>query len=307
MKSDQCFIPPDAKGKANCWAPEYRSSRVDLGTKWVRYKKVNETDIKFKNWVYYDEKRSPSSTCSEIRDFLYQNDQSLAMSENWLPIGGVCEHDFLNVIILRHPLDRLLSHYQHLYDECVQHSTPLSCTSILTTDGHFDIDFMNKTFDIITDNYNVRSLNEQHVYKKPTGFNGKGEDYLNRAIENLHRFDWVLILRPEEDQKLNQTKMIMEEGIGLSRSLPISRKRSGRRKKFRWSVEDEQQLRQTNSLDLKLWAEAKRINELDVISIRKMQASSSHLWQERQANKCTATVRKDSETCCGIIQASKIN
>ena len=297
MKADRCFVTPDKRIKAFCWAGRYKSKSIDLGTKWARRRKVNETNIQFKNWVFYDENSSPSSTCSDVRAFLQKRNQSLAMSENWLPNGGVCEHDFMNIILLRHPLERLLSHYRHLYYECVHHSPPDSCTSMLTEDGYFDIDFMNKTFDIVTDNYNVRSLNEQYVYKEPTGFNGKGDDYLAAAMANLNKFDWVLLLTPGEETTLNQTNMLMREGIGLSHSLPVSRKRSGRAKKLRWSREDEERLMQMNSLDLKVWEEAKRLHKLDVVSVKRMREASMHLWEKRGSSKCMG-----GERCCGVIK-----
>jgi hypothetical protein len=292
MKLDKCFIPQDAKRKANCWSYKYRSKQVDLGTKWVRHGKVNGTDIVFKNWVYYNESRSPSSTCLDIRNYLVQNMQTLAMSENWLPKGGVCQHGFLNVIVLRNPLERLRSHYQHLYDECIQHSSPGPCALMLNEDKSFNIDFMNRTFDIITDNYNVRSLNEQAVYKEPTGFDGKGQIYLENAIENLSKFDWVLIVSAEKENDMN--KIILEDGVGLSHGLPVSRKRNKRRQKNHFNAEDKKRIRKMNSLDLKLWREAKRIHKLDLISLRMMRKFSPTLWNERQSIKCAEVPEKDA-------------
>ena len=224
--------------KANCWHNKYRTDKSDLGSQSVRKKSEDEINFKLGHWVYYDEQKTPSSRCSDTRAYLYKHNHTLAMSENWLPSGGVCKNDFLNVMIFRHPLERLLSHYRHLYADCIHHSTSTLCSQMLTTDGHFDIDFMNKTFDIITDNYYTRSLNEQTVYKEPTGFNGNGLQFLKSAMKNLRSFDWILLLGPEGGEGLNQTNLIMEQGIGLSDGLPHSRKRSGKKKKTVWSVDD---------------------------------------------------------------------
>lgn len=295
MKNDGCFIEGKEK---NCFL---RSDGVDLGPHWVRKQREAEINFNIGEWAYYRENKTKSSSCSNIRSCLHKHNHTMAMSENWLPSGGVCKYDFLNVMIFRHPLDRLLSHYRHLYANCVKHSTLALCSQMLTTDGYFDIDFMNKTFDIITDNYYTRSLNEQTVYKEPTGFNGNGSKFLKSAKRNLQNFDWILIIGPEGGKEQNQTKLIMEQGIGLSDGLPHSRQRSNKKPMPQWSTDDEVRLRNVNTLDMKLWNEALKLHELDVISIERMKSASTDLWNQRLEGRCN----KNNTSCCGTIRLGK--
>lgn len=295
MKAEKCFYPPDREGKANCWAYQYRSKSIDLGTQWVRKNYSTRgvtTHFELPSWMLYDEENTPSSSCNDIRDYLSRYNHTIAMSENWLPKSGVCTNDFLNVIIFRHPLDRLLSHYRHIYNECKHKSGRMSCSQMLLDGGeYFDVDYMNETFDIITDNFYTRSLNGQNVYSSPSSL----PDYhLDHARENLRDFDWILLLGLEFE---NSTQEILEEGVGLRTPLPTSRQAGNTKKTIRFRSQDLQRLRKMNKLDFRLWEEAKRLHQLDLISIRKMKSASPLEWHER----LKITDKNRRQGCCGVV------
>jgi hypothetical protein len=52
-----------------------------------------------------------------------------------------------------------------------------------------------------------------------------------------------------------------------------------------------------NKLDFELWEEAKRLHQLDLISIRKMKSASPLEWHERL--KITNKNRRHG--CCGVV------
>jgi hypothetical protein len=301
MKAEKCFYPPDRQGKANCWAYQYQTNFIDLGTQWVRQNYGTKgsgagggiIDFQLPSWMLYDEENTPSSSCNDIRDYLSRYNHSIAMSENWLPKSGVCTQDFLNIIIFRHPMDRLLSHYRHIYNECIRKSGgPMSCSQMVMDGGeYFDVDFMIETFDIITDNYYTRSLNGQSVYSSPSSL---PEYHLDSARENLRDFDWILLLGSEFE---NSTQEILQEGVGLSRPLPISRQADRAKKTIRFRPQDLQRLEKMNELDFELWKEAKRLHRLDLISIRKMRSASPLVWYKR----LSAKEKNSKKGCCGVV------
>jgi len=292
MKKEQCFHPPDREGKSNCWAYKYRSEFIDLGAQWIRKKYALNLNFELPKWMLYDDENTPSYSCNGVRNYLNTYDHSIAMSENWLPDTGLCIHDFLNIMIFRHPLERLRSHYRHIYDTCTRRSNhPELCSRMITDGKYFDVDIMRNAFDIVTDNYYVRSLNDQHVYSSSIG--SLRQSQLNSARENLRNFDWILLLGPEYD---NSTKEILQEGIGLSDGLPKSRQVGKEEKIFDFRPTDWKGLEKMNELDLELWNEAKRLHRLDLLSIRKMKSVSPQSWYQR-----FNVTSKNTKSCCGVI------
>jgi len=89
------------------------------------------------------------------------------MSENWLPTPGVCQDTFMNIIMIRHPIDRLLSHYNHILRLCKKEKSN-TCHDMLQKNDpqYFNHTIMIQSFDIISDNYIVRSLNNLEGYIK---------------------------------------------------------------------------------------------------------------------------------------------
>jgi len=291
---------------ANCWARRYKSHTVDFGPQWQR--KQYSEELKMKDWVYFYEHETPSSACSDIRHHLHHQNQTLAMSENWLPKGGnLCQQDFSNVIVVRDPIKRMSSHYQHLFEECIRGKKGVQkekCLQMiqggtLNENGinYFNITFMIKWFDIISDNYYLRSINDQNIYKKPFGMEGKGNEYLKMALDNLHNFDWVMVLHDgQADEEIINTDLITRQGLGLKQKFGHSRKQKGISKNIRLDAKDVEKLKEVNKYDEVIWQEAKRLNALDVYSLKKLTQNGLDPFRGMQ------NISSGGESkCCGRI------
>ena len=269
FKDAHCFTPPNSKPNANCWAPEYKKKfGISFGPQW--YRKETTNSFTLPAWMKYDTMDVPSSSCREIKNFLLNSSQKVAMSENWLPKGGfLCDDIFINIFPMRNPINRLLSHYQHIFSACLKSNDyKKDCDKMLYNEHYFNVTFMSKTFDIITDNYYTRSLNDQLVYSQPFGMNGNSDRFFLQAKENLNRFDWIILLGNSNHSK--NMDLITKRGLGFcNHSFGIQRKRNKHIASIGFRHTDLQQLKRLNKYDIKLWTEAEQLNKLDLASIRK--------------------------------------
>ncbi len=300
-------MPPQGNPKANCWSPEYKQMGVpvSLGPQWLRKKSCKEFNLP--KWMSYDEKNVPSSSCDTLVQFLERSRQKVAMSENWLPVGGtLCQHQFVSVLVMRHPVRRILSHYQHIFNICMK-SNPFESAICLTmlnnqvwdrgNQAYFNISVTSKSFDIITDNYYMRSLSDQSVYKEPYQMNGRSEEYFQQAMNNLRSFDWIILLDNDTDDDFDNNMnrdLIIRYGLGLHHDFGFSRKRSETNSDVSHIdllQQDFEDLMEINKYDLQLWHEAKRLSYLDVIYINR-----SMQYYDNARNQI-----EHSMNCCGHI------
>ncbi len=255
----------------------------------------------------YDETNTPSSSCQDIKQYLTKWNQLVAISENWLPKGGrLCQNDFSNVLVFREPMSRILSHYKHLFHVCNHKKSNAQCQKMLLlqskhqeeqlekdqeeedhgeqrkpnleTKQYFNVTYMMEQFDILSDNYYVRSLNNQSVYKEvsPLLENELRDKYFHLALKNLRSFDWIILLQSDNDKKqdleLKNTELIIQQGLALyDIEYPHSRHSinpsiGG----IKFASGDYDKIAMRNQLDLKLWEEARRLNSLDVSSLRRL-------------------------------------
>lgn len=299
-------MPPQGNPKANCWSPEYKlmGVPVSLGPQWLRKKSCKEFNLPM--WMSYDEKNVPSSSCEALVEFLERSGQKVAMSENWLPVGGsLCQNQFVSVLVMRHPVRRILSHYQHIFNACMK-SNPLEsavCLTMLNDQAwdrgngtYFNISVTSKSFDIITDNYYMRSLSDQSVYKEPFQMNGRSEEYFQQALDNLRSFDWIILLDNDTndfDNNMNRD-LIVRNGLGLHHDFGFLRKRSETNSDISHIdllQPDFEDLMAINKYDFKLWHEAKRLSNLDIIYINR-----SMQYYDNARNQ----IERDMD-CCGHI------
>ena len=301
LKEEQCFISPH-NPNANCWSNRYRTQVIDLGPQWQRKKKSEA--FGFPEWVLYNETAVPSSSCDQIVQYLQDNNQKVAMSENWLPEGGnLCQNYFSNIVVIRDPMRRVLSHYQHLYRACMSKKTTKGlkrdqCHQMLhggiwneESKNYFNLTFMMEWFDIVSDNYYVRSLNDQSVYKEPFGMNGKGGMYLQHALRNLRNFDWIILIQSGNDEEDINRELIIKYGLGLENDFGISRKKREKKSDIILRENDYKIMKKLNKYDQKIWSEAKRLNSLDVISLKKY-AEYDTDWSKKRSSHIE---------CCGRI------
>ena len=303
FKKEQCYTALDKLGKHNCWANQYKTDYLDLGPQWVR-REISER-FGFKHWVSYDENLFRSPRCSDLLKYLRKRGQMVAMSENTIPFDGICQGSMVNVIIVRDPMSRLISHFRHLYASLdrSKKSNNTAYMSLIkeqsanaTNHGvkYFNITTMMNYFDIMTDNFYMRSLNDAHVYRKRLGFDGQASKYFDKAINNLRKFDWVLILDGEESDEGKNNDFILKNGLGLDGGLGRSRI-SGKEHAIDLTKNDRQIIMTLNSYDAQIWEEAKKLNALDIISLKKLSTHGGKKWFNRMRTE------RDEKYCCGRV------
>jgi hypothetical protein len=239
-------------------------------------------------------------SCSELRDAYIEYSKSVLMSENWLPTKeGLCPEYFMNTIMFREPTKRLESHYHELYDLCLRFNSHQACDHLLILESNattsddvrsFDTPAMAAMFDVVTDNLYARSLNGKAVYESRTPLDGAA---LQTAIEHVGKFDWVLIVgsdNPTTESKHNN--YLLRHGLGLHQDLGVSNARKHRNNSS--SGIDLEFLQPYLRLDYALWEEAKRLQWLDVQSLRLM-ARHAEWWDE------SSVPTSRDKSCCGGI------
>ena len=307
-----CYIPFDKLGKHNCWANQYKTESLDLGPQWVR--KETAEMFGFKRWVSYDENVFHAPSCSDLLEYLRKRGQMVAMSENTIPVDGICQESMTNLIIVRDPMSRIISHFRHLYTsfksskKCQEtsykeNSVDMTCPSLIKSINtnsseniiqYFNISTMMNYFDIMVDNFYMRSLNDASVYSKPLGFDGNAEQYLDQALRNLRNFDWVLLLGSQEMDKFKGNDLILKNGLGLKGGLGKSRVTKSRQL-IKLTEDDEDMLRKLNSYDERIWEEAQKVHTLDVISLHKLIIHGDKRWKKREIDA------KNASRCCGRV------
>jgi hypothetical protein len=312
FKEEKCYIPFDKLGKHNCWANEYKTEHLDLGPQWVRKETANM--LGFKRWVNYDENVFHSPLCSDLLEYLRKRGQMVAMSENTIPMDGICQDSMTSLIIIRDPMSRIISHFRHLltsFDsskKCqdtsyASNSTGTTCPSLIKSIGtnssdddikYFNITTMINYFDIMADNFYMRSLNDASVYGQALGFDGNADTYLDQALHNLRKFDWVMVLGSQQMDESKSNDLILKNGLGLDGGLGKSRVAKGGQL-IQLTKEDEHILRKLNSYDETIWEEAKKLNALDIISLQQLLNHGGDRWKERVIDA------KNTSRCCGYV------
>ena len=303
----------DLLRKQKCWKMrrpkncQDKPREFDFSPIWYR-KSINPTyKMNFPPWAFITDNTNNRDDvqCEEIANYLNRTQQGVIMSENYLPnYGTPCDDgQFSNFIMLREPMERLLSHYNHIFPLGCNMDGPQTrnfCKSLLlntTADNKihvFNATLLAQAFDVITDNYYTRSLNNKEVYISPFGLTlpgqnqtlQAGKDVLDQALQNLHKFDWVLLLGYHKGNEA-----ILTDGLGFPRGMGFSNVRGSKNNTFLTNAGN-QYLESINTLDQRIWREAQMLHALDVISIKKMQQSNFSSSNPYQS---------ESKRCCGNI------
>mmetsp|Transcript_17017 Transcript_17017/g.18929 ORF Transcript_17017/g.18929 Transcript_17017/m.18929 type:complete len:412 (+) Transcript_17017:147-1382(+) len=280
FRSEKCSTSPSFS--ANCHL-------AMTAPQWMRKKKVLELNLPL--WMAVSENSQPN-TCESIALELEETNLTAVMNENWLPGGHVCEGKFMNTISVRNPMARILSHYNHVYELCLA-TRKNSCIQFLV-DGSlqgdkrvFNVSFLENALDIISDNYYTRMLNNRTVYLSDSEFHGQRNSVLNKALDNLQKFDWVLLHGSGNNQENIDNNIIVKNGLGMRRGLRLSRSKNINTTTAVSSAHEEY-LRDKNDLDNYIWQEAQRLHSLDIESIRLMK-------------KYGGDFHKTPKKCCGKI------
>ena len=231
--------------------------------------------MKLYEWSVENQNATDAS-CEEIATVVKQFPSNAIMSENWLPNGHLCQDTFMNTIQFREPMERLMSHYNHLFRICEELNGRVKCSVLLRNKQQFPIfnatEFA-RTFDHISDNYYLRSLSSKNVFwGQSIGRGNRGELLLEKALDNLRGFDWILLLGHGPGNNI-----ILTQGLGLSRGM--SKKKVNKfDNHFSLTAEGKKFLEELNVWDQRIWEEAKQLHALDLKSIRLMQTYGKDIW-----------------------------
>ena len=261
-------------------------NKVDTSPQWARPQTVKKLNLP--KWTLVNED-IPVRHCGDMKLALEKMRKNFFfMSENWLSQDGVCDNDFMNTIIVRNPMQRLISHYRHIYRTVDNELKYKFVTK--NPDPVFNVTFMLENFDLISDNYYARSLNGKENFLLPYGLAGKSEEVLTTALEELHKFDWILIIGEDgQENESENNDFILTRGVGLSKGLGMERVQPRNTKYL--SDHDENILLELNALDSKIWEEAKKLHALDVLSLQMMIKHGGHIVENYK--------KKESDKCCG--------
>mmetsp|Transcript_39220 Transcript_39220/g.92339 ORF Transcript_39220/g.92339 Transcript_39220/m.92339 type:complete len:439 (+) Transcript_39220:77-1393(+) len=197
-------------------------------------------------------------TCDGLTKYATKNHYTLEGNENWLIGEGVCPQ-FWNVVILRDPVDRLVSHMQEL----AKIPTKSQAAEVQTGPLYWDSESTKLTpklifeeIPILSNNFYIRSLLGAETYKLPFGAINK--THLEQAKRVVDGFDLVFIMHKQ---------LLQDFGDYLGWSCENSRRIAPDdftdNLKKRWSEDDWELVKKHNALDIELVEYAANLFKLD--------------------------------------------
>eukprot|EP00927_Polykrikos_kofoidii_P041927 TRINITY_DN357_c0_g1_i2.p1 TRINITY_DN357_c0_g1~~TRINITY_DN357_c0_g1_i2.p1 ORF type:complete len:381 (-),score=43.18 TRINITY_DN357_c0_g1_i2:156-1298(-) len=132
------------------------------------------------------------STCNGLAARHMEKKWTLAGDENYLVDGGPCPQ-FWNTIVLRDPVCRLISHLNMLVHGFVGFN-PDNGLAI----PRITADYVFRKYPLLSDNYLIRTLSGEDVYKLP--FGKITREHLARAKSIIERFDTIFDLSSLSDE-----------------------------------------------------------------------------------------------------------
>jgi len=198
-------------------------------------------------------------TCNGLADYANSKNYTLEGNENYLVSDGVCPQ-FWNVVILRDPIERLVSHLSELTR--IPEKSPWRFREVRVGDALWNPHNLTpqtifQEIPILSDNFYIRSLLGRDVYRLPLG--GVTKEHLEQAKKVVEKFDLVLL---KSSSLMDDIQHLMGWTCHASRRMGqsddyVDDLRSA------WSPEAWAQVRKQNSLDLELVEHARKLWELD--------------------------------------------
>lgn len=198
-------------------------------------------------------------TCEGLARYNHKHHFTLEGNENYLIHEGVCSQ-FWNVIVLRDPMDRVLSHFKHL--SLLNEVSDKDWAQVkLGKEWSADELTPRLAFEhapIISNNFFVRNLIGRKGYKIP--FGKVTHEHLEEAKQRLADFDLVLIKSESLSDELQAL-------LGWQCTTPVERTQKTEMYKDtlqnRWSAEEWDQLYKANELDRALFEHARQLELVD--------------------------------------------
>jgi len=223
-----------------------------------------------------------SETCVGLRQQYEEANilfEGLEGNENYLIAESLCP-DFWNVMLLRDPVDRLLSHMSMLA------GWKDSAYSWVRTD--IDPRMLFDKLPIPSNNFFIRSLLGKDAYWLPFGSITRA--HLEEAKQVLERFDVLFI--PDEANK-TVFEIDIEATLLWQALNQTYNSRDGHTEKYRqslsWTDGDWNLISTANALDLELWEHAKALYSIDrqvfmhpafsKVSATMARGNCGHLWK----------------------------
>ena len=202
-------------------------------------------------------------SCQSIERRAQLSRATFFMNENSLPSiptqpSNICQR-FLNVILFRHPINRVLSHMAML-NVFSGGETPTDITAFAL---YAPLISRNYYVRCICGNFLTMENEIIEAYLTPELTQG----HLRQAEETLQKFDIVLDLELLEKHK-DLSARLLRNGLGWMRSPVLPRERhSGGAKRLlgKQSSQDLEWLSAANVLDLELYSKARELALLDLI------------------------------------------
>jgi len=200
-----------------------------------------------------------SWSCIQRLQRMRQFGVTLEGNENWeAPIGTdgkLCSQTY-NVIVMRSPIHRLVSHLVYIASG-VSDGTELEFD--IAADETADSIFSKWPF--LSDNYYVRSLGGASTYKLPFGKITK--KHLQRAIQVLHQYDDVFVMGERLTHDV-QTRLGWSCPSSLGRHSQLKGGTQGVIEELqqRWPAKDWARLLHQNRFDMKLFEEARKLDAI---------------------------------------------
>mmetsp|Transcript_59373 Transcript_59373/g.141546 ORF Transcript_59373/g.141546 Transcript_59373/m.141546 type:complete len:430 (-) Transcript_59373:50-1339(-) len=215
------------------------------------------------HWAAKKQHPAGFDTCAALAKYASTHKYTLEGNENWLIGEGICPQ-FWNVIVVRDPIDRLISHMQEL-SKLPEHATSAEVVSGPTVwdpaSPKLTPEFIFKNAPIISNNYYIRSLLGAETYKLP--FGAINATHLEKAKRILDKFDLVLIQHPDLLEDLSD---YIGWHCGASRRIAPDDFGDGLR--AAWDDAQWKKIEKHNALDMKLAAYAATLYRIDKLVMK---------------------------------------
>lgn len=195
-------------------------------------------------------------TCAGLQKYAIENRFTLEGNENWLIGDGLCPQ-FWNVIILRDPIDRLVSHLQELSRiPANTASSEVQTGPLAWNASKLTPEYVFQQVPILSDNFYTRSLLGAETYSLPLG--ALNQTHLERAKKVLEGFDLVLLLHPDLFENLHDFL-----GWSCSASRRVAPDDFATALHSHWGEVEWKKVKARNALDIELAKHAASLFKLD--------------------------------------------
>jgi len=199
-------------------------------------------------------------TCNQLETYNKANSFTVEGNENHLIRQGVC-HQFWNVVIMRDPMDRLVSHLSHLHDLDEKMDRDWAQVQVgsfwdpenITAEAAFE------TIPIVMNNYYIRNLLGPKGYEIP--FGKVNQTHLDEAKEILEQFDLVLI---KDEELVSNIQRLMGWSCYSEASRSGHTEQYASNLKDNWSLDEWKRIEEVNQLDIELYRHAAMLYTMDL-------------------------------------------